>query len=554
MAVAELNPGDELGPDADGSFRYRVVRVLGAGGFGITYLVHDRRLQGEAVIKELACSDVAYRDSVTGRVRPARGQNETHQKLVERFVREAQLLNRLRNPHIVRVTDVWEERGTAYYAMDKVDAEHHLGAPDADGVTTSSWAHVRAHAEQLLDALDAVHAAGLVHGDVKPANVLLDRRIGVVLIDFGTARDDTEFYGTITSTSFTRGYAPPELMHPNRVREAGPWSDLYSWAMVVWGLVLPHGGDGGRPVDAVARAQGFDPYVDAAGQLGAAGVPAPWADIVEACLRLAPHERPKSVAEVQDRLNIARSAPAAPSASGLRLAAASASSSVASAAFQPTVTHNRRDPVAPLMAASPAARPSSTPWAAIAAVLMAVAVGLGWVAFRALADDGVEPPIPEGSADALPTPTDEDGCAQCTADQVCRDDRCVPADVQTVEDQYRRMVAAWNDAEAKAYFTNYADTVDCYYTRADLPQVELRALRGRHFAFDDGSRFIIDALTIVRADTAGVVVRDTGRFITAEGSEKPHEKTMIFARSDEGFRIVAEVSSAAHECAPHLAR
>lgn len=553
MAVAELNPGDELGPDADGSFRYRVVRVLGAGGFGITYLVHDRRLQGEAVVKELACSDVAYRDSVTGRVRPARGQKETHHKLVERFVREAQLLNRLRNPHIVRVTDVWEERGTAYYAMDKVDAEHHLGAPDADGVTTSSWTHVRAHAEQLLDALDAVHAAGLVHGDVKPANVLLDRRIGVVLIDFGTARDDTEFYGTITSTSFTRGYAPPELMHPNRVREAGPWSDLYSWAMVVWGLVLPHGGDGGRPVDAVARAQGFDPYVDAAGQLSAAGVPEPWANVVEACLRLAPHERPKSVAEVQDRLGIARKPTSAPT-SGLRLAAASASSSVASAAFQPTVTHNRRNLPAPLPVAAPAPKPSSTPWAAIAAVLMAVAVGLGWVAVRALADGDVEPPINEGSAGAAPEPGLDDGCSDCSDDQVCRANRCVTADVAIVEEQYRRMVDAWNAAEAKAYFTNYADTIDCYYARADLPQVELRALRGRHFAFNDGSEFMIDALEIVRADTAGVVLRDTGRFITAEGAEKPHEKTMLFARTEDGYRIVAEVSSAAHECAPHLAR
>ena len=270
MGVAELQPGERLGPTVDGLYRYEVRNVLGAGGFGITYLGRDARLDGDVVIKELACASVSYRDTQSGVMRPSVGQGELHDKLVARFVREAQLLNRLRSPHIVRVTDVWEERGTAYYAMDRVDAVRHLGEPGADGVTTSSWRQVETHARQLLAALQAVHDAGLVPGDVKPANVLVDRKNGVVLIDFGTARADSEFDQTVTSTSFTRGYAPPELMHPSRVREAGPWSDLYSWGMVVWGLVLAHPGDLGRPLDAVARQHTFDPYVDAAGQLQAA--------------------------------------------------------------------------------------------------------------------------------------------------------------------------------------------------------------------------------------------------------------------------------------------
>ncbi|MCB9506215.1 MAG: serine/threonine protein kinase [Myxococcales bacterium] len=304
MAVAELPSGTQLGPTADGRYRYEVRRTLGAGGFGITYLARDQRLDGDVVVKELACAGVSYRDTQSGSMLPAHGQDVTHQKLVSRFVREARLLNRLRSPHIVRVTDVWEERGTAYYAMDKIDFVRHLGEPFADGVTTSSWRDVEVHALQLLDALAAVHAAGLVHGDVKPANVLVDRRDGVVLIDFGTARAGDEFQQTVTSTSFTRGYAPPELMLPSRVREAGPWSDLYSWGMVVWGLVLTHPGDGGRPTDALARLHGLDPYVDAAGQLAAAGAPAAWAGAVADCLRLEPTERPQSVRALRERLGL----------------------------------------------------------------------------------------------------------------------------------------------------------------------------------------------------------------------------------------------------------
>lgn len=304
MAVAELQPGDRLGPGGDGSFRYEVVSTLGAGGFGITYLARDLRLDGEVVLKELACASMAYRDSATGRVQAVAGQDAVHRKLVARFVREAQLLNRLRSRHIVRVTDVWEERGTAYYAMDKVDALRHLDAPGVSGLTTRSWTEARVYAVQLLDALDAVHTAGLVHGDVKPANVLIDRKRGVVLIDFGTARADDEFGRTITSTSFTRGYAPPELMHPSRVREAGPWSDIYSWGMVVWGLVTDHPGDDGRPVDAVARDHGLDPYVDAHGQLATAGLPDEWATCVAACIALEPSGRPVSVDAIRARLGL----------------------------------------------------------------------------------------------------------------------------------------------------------------------------------------------------------------------------------------------------------
>lgn len=571
MAVVELSPGDTLGPSADGSCRYEILQVLGAGGFGITYLARDRRLQGEVVLKELACSDIAFRDSATGEVRPARGQTEHHRKMVDRFVREARLLNRLRNPHIVRVTDVWQERGTAYYSMDLVDAPSHLGAANADGVTTQSWSNVTTHVTQLLSALEAVHDAGMVHGDVKPANVLLDSRRGVVLIDFGTARDGSEFFATVTSTSFTRGYAPPELMHPSRVREAGPWSDIYSWGMLVWGLVLAHPGERGRPVDAFARSQSFDPYVDPAGQLAAAGVPDAWATVVGRCISLAPHERPKSIAEIRGVLNL----PATPSkqaatSSGSIVYGDKESSAVAfdptqtqsddgstvfpASLHQPMTTPSDNAPPMPLMpvrdpsrgrAVVPPAHRKRWPWAV--AVLACCLLIVAYVAKPA-----PSPAAVDGDEQAEITSSD-DGCDDCDPTEACVNDRCVPSPSAAAEAAYRASLLAWNEHDSKNYFEAYHEPIPCFYDRANLSHNELRIGRGRHFAFADGSTFEVDELASTVQSDGSVVIHDEGRFVTLDGREKPHNRRIVLTTDNDGvYRIAIEVNSTANACAPHL--
>ena len=200
MPVVELPEGTQLCPDSSGSYRYRIERVLGSGGFGITYRATDRRLAGNVVIKELAFEGAAYRDTETGTLETLQGKESLQDKLVDRFLREARLLNSIRNPHVVRVTDVWEERGTAYYAMDEVHASRQLPSEPlrhADG--RLNWDQIETWSLQLLDALHAVHAEGLIHGDIKPQNALVDRANDLVLIDFGTARSEEEMTRTATS-------------------------------------------------------------------------------------------------------------------------------------------------------------------------------------------------------------------------------------------------------------------------------------------------------------------------------------------------------------------
>jgi formylglycine-generating enzyme required for sulfatase activity/serine/threonine protein kinase len=300
MPVAPLPAKSPLCPDRDGH-RYIVKSVLGSGGFGITYRAKDQRLQGYVVVKELAFEGTAFRDTATGEMIPHDGKDGLHRKMVTRFLREARLLNRIRNLFVVRVIDVWEERGTAYYAMDELADSCPVHAP-AEALDEETWPTVAKQAAQLLEALGAVHDAGMIHGDVKPDNVLLTRAGNLVLIDFGTVRDDSDLERTVTSMSFTPGYAPPELTQAVRVREAGPWSDLYSWGMLVYGLARPHPSPNGQPTDALGRMMGTDPYTTASADLQEAGMPMAWAEVVARCVAIAPYGRPRSVTEIRDAL------------------------------------------------------------------------------------------------------------------------------------------------------------------------------------------------------------------------------------------------------------
>ena len=572
MAVAELAPGTRLGPTADGGFRYEVIRTLGAGGFGITYLAEDARLEGEVVVKELACHSTSFRDTASGNVRPIRGQRETHEKLVKRFLREARLLNRLRSPHIVRVTDVWEERGSAYYAMDKVEFERHLGETLTDGVTTRSWADAEVHAHQLLDALEAVHDAGLVHGDVKPANALVDKRTGVVLIDFGTARADEEFQATVTSTSFTRGYAPPELMHPSRVHEAGPWSDLYSWAMVVWELVMQHPSESGRPVDAAARRRGFDPYLDAAGQLAASGMPAEWATTLDACIRLEPSMRPRTVAAVRAML---RGEPM-PTSEHLATTVASPfldTPTPPGVARPKTASSSELAPLPtpieppPSPASTTPTRPATGPaWLIATAFAFLAIAGVGIAAARRAPPNPISEVVDGSSAQA----EDEgfvsstgasganadghfpgnDDCGGCDDGEVCVSNACHVEHAPDVMEKYRELLTAWNEGNHKAYFTQYNDPLACYHNRINFAIQSLRVLRGQHFAVRDGSRFEIESLTVLYSDEESVVLRDDGMFVAQDGREKPHIRLVEYRNfPNHGWRITTEVTEDSHGCA-----
>ena len=163
---------------------------------------------------------------------------DTFASQLEKFKKEARRLRKLNNKHIVRVHDLFEENGTAYYVMDYIDGENLSDRLKRTGKPLSE-AEVIQVLPQILDALEAAHKEGILHLDLKPANIMVDNKQGVVkLIDFGASKQQSAQGGATTSTavSYTNGYAPREQMEQN-LEKFGPWTDFYALGATLYTLL-----------------------------------------------------------------------------------------------------------------------------------------------------------------------------------------------------------------------------------------------------------------------------------------------------------------------------
>jgi len=224
-AMPDPAPGQSL-PLGTRLEEFVVERVLGSGGFGITYLAEDARLGRKVVVKENLPVQFAYRDSRTLRVRPRHSQGEEAELFawsLESFEREAAMLASLDHPGIVRVLRSFEANGTAYFAMPYVEGRSLRELIDGSG------RHADGHASCdqlviLLDALEYLHDRGIYHRDIKPENILITNEGRPVLIDFGAARQRLSDRSLTVIES--PGYTPFEQLETRG--QLGPWSDLYS--------------------------------------------------------------------------------------------------------------------------------------------------------------------------------------------------------------------------------------------------------------------------------------------------------------------------------------
>ena len=217
--------------------KYRIERVLGQGGFGITYLARNTVFDIDVAIKEFFMKDENDRDgsSVT---MPNTTKQELFHGQMEKFKKEAKRMFAIKNEHIVGVQDLFEENGTAYYVMDFVDGENLAERLKRTGKPMSEQ-EVRDILPQILDALKSIHDAGIWHLDLKPANILIDKSGKVKLIDFGASKQlNAQKGGATTSTaiSYTNGYAPREQMEQN-YDKFGPWTDIYALGATLYNLL-----------------------------------------------------------------------------------------------------------------------------------------------------------------------------------------------------------------------------------------------------------------------------------------------------------------------------
>ena len=218
--------------------KYRIESVIGQGGFGNTYVANSSTM-GSVAIKEFFWKGVCERDDATGGVSVsdiAHYGNFRQQK--EKFKTEARRLQQFNTPHIVKVYDLSEENGTAYYVMDYIDGQNLSDRMRRlDRALTED--EVREMLPQILEALRCVHAAGLWHLDLKPSNIMVDRQGGVRLIDFGASKQlDAQTGGATAKTrqTYTNGYAPREQMDEN-FSLYGAWTDIYSLGATLYCLL-----------------------------------------------------------------------------------------------------------------------------------------------------------------------------------------------------------------------------------------------------------------------------------------------------------------------------
>lgn len=284
--VGALPPGTRL-------HEYVLERVLGHGGFGITYLARDTHLDKPVAIKEYLPNDLAGRmpdNSVTAR---SNDMLEAFRWGLAQFVKEARVLARFSHPGLIQVHRYFEANGTAYFVMDY-----------AEGVTLDAMLKAKSTIPEtdlrkiifpVLNGLEVVHRLGVLHRDIKPDNIIL-RQDGAqpVLIDFGAARNSLSHLTKSVMSVVTAGYAP--LEHYGTDLNQGPWSDLYAMGAVAYRAVT-----GKKPADAVNRIR-LDPVVKAS-VFGKGRYTPHFLAAIDWALAVDPEDRPQGIAEWRKALD-----------------------------------------------------------------------------------------------------------------------------------------------------------------------------------------------------------------------------------------------------------
>ena len=216
--------------------KYRIVRYINSGGFGCTYEAEHVMLGERVAIKEFYVKDFCDREEGKHVAVGTKSKIGLIEKLKCKFIEEAKMLYRMQHPGIVRVFDIFEENGTAYYVMDYIDG-HSLSEKLAESGTLPEK-QVLHYIHQVAEALQYVHNRGCLHLDIKPGNIMVDKSDNAILIDFGVSKQYDEVDGENTSTLIgkTPGYAPIEQMG-NSVVTFSPSTDIYALGATMYKLL-----------------------------------------------------------------------------------------------------------------------------------------------------------------------------------------------------------------------------------------------------------------------------------------------------------------------------
>ena len=266
---------------------FRINRVLGAGGFGITYLADDLALARQVTIKEYFPVDYAVRKNDIEAHPRSRECAADYKWGLERFIEEAQTLAKFVHPNIVGVFRRFKENNTGYMVLNF-----------EQGGSLKAWLRGLGRAPRqseldqilgpLLDALEYIHDRDFLHRDIAPDNIMIRNDKTPVLIDFGSARGEIAQQSRTVSALVKPGYSPYE-QYASTTRQQGPWTDIYALGATFYQAI-----SGKRPPDSPSRMV-TDDYVPAR-EAAIGSFRVGFLAAIDKSLRLEVTERPQSIA------------------------------------------------------------------------------------------------------------------------------------------------------------------------------------------------------------------------------------------------------------------
>lgn len=271
--------------------QFTIESFVNSGGFGIVYIARDS-LDRKVVIKECFPSTFCRRVGKTVGAR-SRAQQDDFRSAVGNFMQEAQTLSKLNHPNIVKVHHVFEDNETAYMAMEYIDGPDFLQTVEGSARPLTPK-EIVTHLTTMLDAVGYVHAQGLLHRDISPDNILLDKSTGrPILIDFGASRKEvTRKSRALSGLRVVKdGYSPQEFYVKGSTQS--PCSDLYALAASFYHLI-----SGETPktsqerLSAIAGREG-DPLRPLAGRFRA--YPRAFLEAIDKAMSIFPRDRLQSV-------------------------------------------------------------------------------------------------------------------------------------------------------------------------------------------------------------------------------------------------------------------
>lgn len=270
--------------------KYIIGKVLGKGGFGVTYLTYDKAAENKVVVKEYFPYGIARRSADNTTVTFSSADNaDVFEVGTEKFYNEAKLISKFNDyPNIVNIYEFFYENGTVYYSMEYLRGQTLKEYIRDHGTIGASQALYIAR--RIADALEVAHGESVLHRDISPDNIIICDNGNVKLIDFGSARQVIDERSQSFSAIVKPGFAPLEQYQKNG--NQGPWTDIFSLGTTLYFALT-----GDIPEDPISRFDEDDTFKSNLFDIN----PELW-DIISKAVKLKIKDRYASAAELNEAL------------------------------------------------------------------------------------------------------------------------------------------------------------------------------------------------------------------------------------------------------------